>query len=150
MIYLKQFLYYLKKSLCFIYLAGMVLILILNPSLMTSSYAIWIFLIMIVGFYILALLYPKKTVYAKNGLKWNKKYIFKETKERKKEKKNKDVEYFYEHIFKVLCVDPSGKYKYEYEKTVNGGSSLYSAKDNKTYSKRIDKNIYLRNKDSLE
>ncbi len=142
--------YYIRK---YLYIAVIIIFTILITSLgvagVNQSTIFALSLVAVLICWICVYIRPSKQEFAKNGQRWIKKYEYINTTEETKSHKDGSFEVYYTHNFKVYCKEPKDNLTYEYELHKNGG---VSGKDKygKTYSKRISKNLFLKNLDVLD
>jgi len=142
--------YYIRKFIFIpVIIAFAIVITVLGINGTEQSSLFLIGLIAILVTYLLLLFRPSGKVYAKNGQKWIKKYEFVKTTEETKSHKDGSFEIYYIHHFNVICHTQDNKFNYTYEITRNGG---VSGKDKmgKTYSKKINEKLFLKNINALE
>ena len=142
-------LYYIKKYLFIVIIAFFaILITILGVNGVNQSTLFLLALVAVLISWICIYIRPSIHEYAKNGEKWIKKFEYINTTEETKSHKDGSYEVYYTHHFKVLCHTEKDNLTYEYELAKNGG---VSGKDKlgKMYSKKISKNLFLKNVDVL-
>lgn len=145
-----MFIYILRKYLFIVVIAFFALLItILGVTGTNQSTLFALSLIGVLLCWICVYLRPSPKEYAKNGQKWIKKYEYINTTEETKSHKDGSFEVYYTHNFKVYCRETKDNLTYEYELHKNGG---VSGKDKfgKSYSKRISKNLFLKNLDVLD
>lgn len=149
---MKKFMYILRKWLFIpaILLFLVLLILLRVFGIIDESNMLIYAMLFAMVVYITLLLRPKKTVYAKNGEKWIKKYVYDSTSEEVKiNKKDNSTTTYFTHHFTVKCTLKDNKYSYEYDLPKNGGY-LKKDKDNKELSKKIPYKLYLKDLSKME
>lgn len=142
--------YYIRKYLYIaVILIFAIIITVLGVQGVNQSTIFALSLVAVLVCWICVYIRPSAKEFAKNGKRWVKKYEYINTTEETKSHKDGSFEVYYTHNFKVYCKEPTSELTYEYELHKNGG---VSGKDKygKTYSKRISKNLFLKNLDVLD